>query len=192
MKSIDLDQLPVILRKARQALDLTQEDVAKKLGITQRAYAFYEDEERKKIPKAKRLADLGKILNIPVQSLLKYYNAEIEAETSKSEVEKAIPKGLEKEIKDIGQHLEKVVTTAPRSDHAAYIKLLEENDRFFKTEYHSLLLSLNKLMEIGMRSEELIKLNLEHIGNVEAMQKGVDPGDVHEQINNQIAGIEGD
>lgn len=77
----------------------------------------------------------------------------------------------------------------PRSDHAAYIKLLEDNDRFFKTEYHNLLLSLNKIMEIGMRSEELIKLNLEHIGNVEALQKGVDPGDVHEQINNQIAGI---
>lgn len=77
----------------------------------------------------------------------------------------------------------------PRSDHAAYIKLLEDNDRFFKTEYHSLLVSLNKLMEIGMRSEELIKLNLEHIGNVEAMQKGVQPEVVHEQINNQIAGI---
>lgn len=80
----------------------------------------------------------------------------------------------------------------PGFDHAAYIKLLEDNDRFFKTEYHNLLLSLNKLMEIGTRSEELIKLNLEHIGNVEALQKGVDPEIVHEQINNQIAGkVEG-
>lgn len=68
-----------------------------------------------------------------------------------------------------------------------YLKLLEENDRFFKTQYHGILTSLSKLIEIGRRSEELIKLNLEHTGTVEALQKGVDPDVVHEQINNQIA-----
>lgn len=70
-----------------------------------------------------------------------------------------------------------------------YLKLLEDNDRFFKTEYHNLLVSLNKIIEIGLRSEELIKLNLEHIGNVEAHLKEVEPDIVHEQINSQIAGM---
>lgn len=68
-----------------------------------------------------------------------------------------------------------------------YIRLLEENDRFFKTQYHAILANLSRLVEIGKRSEELIKLNLEHTGIVEALQKGVDPDVVHEQINIQIA-----
>jgi hypothetical protein len=73
------------------------------------------------------------------------------------------------------------------SGQEKYLKLLEENDRFFKTQYHTILTNLSRLVEIGKRSEELIKLNLEHIGTVEALQKGVDPDVVHEQINIQIA-----
>lgn len=73
------------------------------------------------------------------------------------------------------------------SNDNKYLLLLEENDRFFKTQYHNILVSLSKLIEIGKRSEELIKLNLEHTGTVEALQKGVDPDVVHEQINIQIA-----
>lgn len=67
-----------------------------------------------------------------------------------------------------------------------YQRLLEDNDRFFKNEYAQLLISLNKLIDLGKKSEALIKLNLEHIGNVEAIQKGVSPDEIHEQINNQI------
>lgn len=78
-----MNQLPHILKKARQALDLTQEDVAKKLGITQRAYAFYEDEQLNKIPKPKRLAELGKILNVPINTLLKVYEP-VEGKTSEN------------------------------------------------------------------------------------------------------------
>lgn len=81
------------------------------------------------------------------------------------------------------------VETKASNNPNPYLKLLEDNDRFFKTEYHNLLISLNKILEIGMRSEELIKLNLEHVGNVEAHLKEVDPDIVHEQINNQIAGM---
>lgn len=68
-----------------------------------------------------------------------------------------------------------------------YLKLLEENDRFFKNEYSKILSSLERLIGLGMKQEALIKLNLEHTGNVEALQKGVEPEVVHEQINNQIA-----
>lgn len=67
-----------------------------------------------------------------------------------------------------------------------YVALLESNDQFFKKEYAQMLISLNKLIDLGKRSEALIKLNLEHIGNVEAIQMGVSPEEIHEQINNQI------
>jgi transcriptional regulator with XRE-family HTH domain len=74
-----------------------------------------------------------------------------------------------------------------KNDNSGYVALLESNDKFFKHEYAQMLLSLNKLIDLGKRSEALIKLNLEHTGNVEALQRGVDPEVIHEQINNQIA-----
>lgn len=77
-----MNQLASILKQARAALNLTQEDVAKKLGISQRAYAFYEDETREQMPRAKRIKELGKILNIPVKTLIKHYNSELEEHTS--------------------------------------------------------------------------------------------------------------
>jgi transcriptional regulator with XRE-family HTH domain len=80
-----LHQLPTILKKARQALDLTQEDVAKRLGISQRAYAFYEDETNDRIPKPKRLAQLGEALNIPINTLMRHYSNGIEEKIAEKE-----------------------------------------------------------------------------------------------------------
>lgn len=71
-----------------------------------------------------------------------------------------------------------------------YLRLLEDNDRFFKKEYALLLTSLNKLIDLGMKQEALIKLNLQHTGIVEALQKGEDIDEVQAQINNQISEIE--
>ena len=68
-----------------------------------------------------------------------------------------------------------------------YLMLLEDNDRFFKNEYAQLLSSLNKLIDLGKKQEALLKLNLQHVGAVEALQQGVDPEVVQEQINIQIA-----
>lgn len=73
--------------------------------------------------------------------------------------------------------------------HDKYIELLEGNDQFFKNEYAQLLLSLNKLIDLGMKQEALIKLSLQHVGVVEALQKGSDVDEVQAQINSQIAEI---
>lgn len=70
-----------------------------------------------------------------------------------------------------------------------YLNLLEENDRFFKSEYAQMLVSLNKLIGLGMKQEALIKLNLQHTGVVEALQKGEDVDEIQAQINSQIAEI---
>ena len=74
-------------------------------------------------------------------------------------------------------------------DANAYIRLLESNDQFFKNEYAQMLLSLNKLIDLGKKSEALIKLNLQHTGIIEAHQQGVSKDEIQAQINNQIAGI---
>ncbi|OJW53652.1 MAG: hypothetical protein BGO55_00795 [Sphingobacteriales bacterium 50-39] len=50
---------------------MSQQDVGDKLGITQRAYAFYEDGRR--IPKWPRLQELGAILGISRKDLLAAY-----------------------------------------------------------------------------------------------------------------------
>jgi len=87
--------------------------------------------------------------------------------------------------KDIILNVEKVDEKIEKG--SSYLKLLESNDQFFKNEYSQLLLSLNKLINLHRKQEALIKLNLEHVGTVEALQKGIEPEVVHEQINNQIA-----
>lgn len=87
------------------------------------------------------------------------------------------------------------VNTSDNSKHSnespqeKYTSLLENNDKFFKTEYAQLLSSLNKLIDLGMKQEALIKLNLQHTGVVEALQKGADVDEIQAQINSQIAEI---
>lgn len=66
-----MDQLITILKKARTAKGLSQEDVGKKIGITQRAYAFYEDGTRR--PKWPRLKEIGDFLGIDEKILWEAY-----------------------------------------------------------------------------------------------------------------------
>jgi hypothetical protein len=73
-----------------------------------------------------------------------------------------------------------------------YIRLLEQNDQFFKTQYHNLLISLNTIIAQGQKSEVLLKLNLQHVGAIEALQRGLEPDVVQEQINSQIASLSPD
>lgn len=89
--------------------------------------------------------------------------------------------------KDINLKVEKVEHAKGNSDNSNYIKLLESNDRFFKNEYAQMLLSLRELIGLSKKQEALLKLNLQHVGAVEALQQGVDPEVVQEQINIQIA-----
>lgn len=76
------------------------------------------------------------------------------------------------------------------SSHDKYIELLEGNDRFFKNEYAQMLLSLKELIGLSKKQEALLKLNLQHVGAVEALQQGMEPEVIQEQINIQIADIE--
>lgn len=88
--------------------------------------------------------------------------------------------------KDINLKVEKVEHDSTKVDNK-YLQLLESNDRFFKNEYAQMLLSLRELIGLSKKQEALLKLNLQHVGAVEALQKGVEPDVVQEQINIQIA-----
>jgi hypothetical protein len=88
--------------------------------------------------------------------------------------------------KDINIKVEKVEQESTVSQ-SKYLQLLESNDRFFKNEYAQMLLSLKELIGLSKKQEALLKLNLQHVGAVEALQKGVEPEVIQEQINIQIA-----
>jgi transcriptional regulator with XRE-family HTH domain len=150
-----LNQLPQILKKARQALGLTQEDVAKKLGITQRAYAFYEDENNDKIPKPKRLAQLGEILSIPLNTLLAYYEKEVEENTSIQRKQEPTPETTDtplpsgnasRTLADYIAMIERYNTTMSAAITAGLINL-KEGQQQLKEQIVSSSAALAKLIE---------------------------------------------
>lgn len=94
-----MDQVATLLKKARQKKGLTQQEVADKLGISQRAYAFYEDGSR--APKTQRLLQLGNILGIPHSKLIT---------SSSSNLEQNVPHGTldgvdEEDLKNRGKQI---------------------------------------------------------------------------------------
>lgn len=78
-----------------------------------------------------------------------------------------------------------------------YIEFLKSNDAFFKNQYAAfnaqVLANLTALANQQKQLEALIKINLEHTGNIEAMQAGVPQQQIHDDINRDIlhaAGVE--
>lgn len=135
--------------------------VASELGVGERTIEYYISGERK--PDLDNLIKLSLLLGFQLNDLTEQ---PVRANESKQSQGKS--KG---------------------SDKGNYVSLLESNDHFFKNEYAQLLISLNKLIDLGMKQEALIKLNLQHMGVIEALQKGEDVDEIQAQINSQIAEI---
>lgn len=90
--------------------------------------------------------------------------------------------------------------------NAEYVEFLKSNDAFFKTQYNTfnqqvlanltaLIGAQREIVQQQRNLEALVKINLEHTGNVEALQRGVEPAKVHDEINRDIlsaAGVEND
>jgi transcriptional regulator with XRE-family HTH domain len=68
MASLSLQQIKENISNARKTAGITQEDMAKSLGITQPAYSYYETGE-KPIP-LNKIKTISEILSIPAKSLL--------------------------------------------------------------------------------------------------------------------------
>lgn len=138
--------------------------VATELGVTEKTIENYMNGKRE--PDATALVRLSQILEFSLNELS----------------EQNVPKSI-----ITNKNNEPLNTKKVKSD--AYLALLESNDRFFKNEYAQMLISLNKLIDLGMKQEALIKLNLQHMGVVEALQKGADVDEIQAQINSQISEI---
>lgn len=137
--------------------------VADQLGVTEKTIENYMNGKRE--PDATALVKLSNILEFSLNELSEQT---VPAEQPSTKNETVINKKLKVN---------------------PYLSLLESNDHFFKNEYAQLLISLNKLIDLGMKQEALIKLNLQHMGVVEALQKGEDVDEIQAQINSQIAEI---
>lgn len=85
---------------------MSQEDVAKQLGISQRAYAFYEDGNRN--PKPQRLKEIAKILEIPSSQLISLYSSELEQNVPRITLDEALPDGgVKRTLRDYVEIIEK-------------------------------------------------------------------------------------
>ncbi len=69
----DKNILKIRLKTLRSELKLTQEDIAKKVGLTKSAYGYYE--QGKTIPDAQMIAKLSEIFNVTSDYLLGISNA---------------------------------------------------------------------------------------------------------------------
>lgn len=83
------------------------------------------------------------------------------------------------------------------SDGRAYLRHLEENDRFFKHQYTAfntqVLANLTALQTMHRNAEALLKISLQRLGNIEAWQRGLPPAAIQDEINIMVlnAGIAG-
>lgn len=71
-----MNQLSDILRQARAKLKLTQQEVADKIGTSQRSYGFYEDGKRN--PKITTLNKIADVLSLDKAKLGKLITSELE------------------------------------------------------------------------------------------------------------------
>lgn len=153
------------IKQARISSGLKPEELANKIGIPRTTYLYWEE----KTPHIDKIKAVAVALGLPENYFFDNKSNFFD------EIEKIDNKNN--------------MATQPKEYDIVkkYIALLESNDRFFKQEIPKLFSSLERIMVQGERLESLIKLNLEHTGNVEAMQREVEPEAIHEQINNQIA-----
>jgi transcriptional regulator with XRE-family HTH domain len=138
--------------------------VASELKVGERTIEYYLSGERK--PDFDNLLKLSALLGFELNEL-----SEPKVRDNKPEPKQKSPKQI----------------SSKESKNDNYVSLLESNDQFFKQEYAQMLLSLRELIGLSKRQEALLKLNLQHVGAVEAFQKGVEADVVQEQINIQIA-----
>jgi transcriptional regulator with XRE-family HTH domain len=140
---------------------LSKTYVASELGVGERTIEYYLSGERK--PDFDNLLKLSTLLGFELNELTE----------PKVRDNKSVPKNGK----------------SRGNNNSNYVSLLESNDQFFKNEYAQMLLSLKELIGLNKKQEALLKVNLQHVGIIEALQKGVEPEVVQEQINNQIADI---
>jgi len=161
------DSIHERIKAERLKRRLSDSEVAEKLGISRSTYQYWE----KKTPSVDKIRKVAAVLGLPED----YFFVGVDEKTTH---EQLVPQGS-KGTKD---------DTGSQTDYRQkYLELLTDNDRFFKSTYAQVLINLEKLYGQSKTLESLVKINLKHTGSVEALARGLEPDQIQEQINNEIA-----
>lgn len=125
--------LKIRLKTLRNNLGFTQEDVAKKVGLTKSAYGYYE--QGKTVPDAYMVSKLAEIFNVTTDYILgrtdiKKSELENENEDEEKDIEKAIDELLQQDgLMLCGDELDDEALLLLRDSIRTTIKLMRANKK---------------------------------------------------------------
>lgn len=207
-----MNSLGLNIKKIRERWDLTQEEFGLLIGATRGMVMQYEKRGTK--PKNETVSQIIKLTGISWDMLA---NAELaDDDLPELDMESQVlisnfrddPEAYrdiqEKEVQELlkasGRIKNKVDHNGDGDGHHTssdpeFIEFLKSNDAFFKNQYAAfnaqVLANLTALANQAKTLEALLKINLEHTGNIEAAQLGVPAEQVHDNINRDILAAAG-
>lgn len=205
-----MEYLGLNIRKIRERWDLSQEEFGHLIGATRGMIMQYENRGTK--PKNETVSQLVKLTGLSLDMLANSPLKDDELPGLDQASWLAVcnyreredpdqPPLTEEEIKELMKIRRKGFpgTSIPRNDGSAsssventdeLVAFLKSNDAFFKNQYSTfnaqVLANLTALQHQAKYLEALVKINLEHTGNIEAHQLGVKAEKIHERINKDI------
>jgi len=188
------------IKKIRERWDLSQQEFGLLIGATRGMIMQYE--KRGTMPKNETVSQLIRITGLSLNMLDESILSDDEIPEMSQEDEVLIsnfrddPDSYELDERDI-RALKTVGQRQKTIENAEYVSLLKSNDAFFKGQYSAfnaqVLANLTALVSQAKNLEALIKISLEHTGNIEAHQLGIAPAEIHDKINKDVlaaAGVE--
>lgn len=209
-----MNYLGLNIRKIRENWGLSQEEFGILIRATRGMIMQYERRGTK--PKNDTVSRIVKLTGLPAEKLTETELTEKEVPEIDKDSELTVshfrrePAGF----RDLLDEEELMVLRANDADKAGIprttdgnftgkqydpdlVEFLKSNDAFFKNQYTTfnaqVLANLTALMNQQKNLEALLKINLEHTGNIEAAQLGVPAEQIHDNINRDIlaaAGVE--
>lgn len=189
-----MQYLGLNIKKIRERWDISQEEFGLLIGATRGMIMQYE--KRGTRPKDETVSQLIRVTGLSWDMLA---NAELSrGELPELSMEDRILVDNFRENPDDYNQLEdaevralkKIGIRSKGSESGEYLALLQSNDTFFKNQYSAfntqVLANLTALVKQAKNLEALVKLNLEHTGNIEAHQLGIPPAEIHDKINKDV------
>lgn len=207
-----MTSLGLNIKKIRERWDLTQEEFGLLIGATRGMVMQYE--KRGTRPKNETVSQIIKLTGITWDMLANGELADDDLPEMDMESQVAISnfredpdtyrdlqdKDVQELLKTNGRTRNKMGHNGDGDGHQVgydpeFVEFLKSNDAFFKNQYTAfnaqVLANLTALVNQAKTLEALLKINLEHTGNIEAAQLGVPKEQVHDNINRDILAAAG-
>lgn len=191
------------IKKIRERWKLSQEEFAYLLDATRGMIMQYENRGTK--PKNDTLSKLVKLTGISMTMLADSELKEKELPEMDNSTWMTIENyrndqdSFDEELTD--SQVKELMKTSTRARNllahgdAELLTFLKSNDAFFKNQYSTfnqqVLTNLTALLNQQKTLEALVKIGLEHTGNIEASQLGVAPAEIHDKINKDVLAAAG-